>query len=105
MADPARDEQPVRVADTNNGPADKNGHLDNPGDPGHSAIPVTTAPGPSTYRDGVTASSSTTPPALEDDPVALAHRRAAQFYDDHGHQSTIPHTNAESQHGLAFQWA
>ena len=81
MADTTRDEHPARVADTNHGPADKNGHLDNPGDPGHVTIPVTTAPGPSTYKDGNTASSSTTPPALEDDPAALAHHRAARFFE------------------------
>ncbi|CAI8609410.1 unnamed protein product, partial [Vicia faba] len=81
MADPARDEQNVRVADTNNGTADKNGHLDNPGDPGHSTIPVTTAPGTSSYRDEATASSSPLPPPLEDDPTALAHYRAARFHE------------------------
>ena len=81
MADQARDEQNVRVADTNNGTADKNGHLDNAGNPDHNTIPTTTAPRTSTYRDGATASSSSVPPPLEDDPAALANYRAARFQE------------------------
>ena len=79
MADQARDEQNVRVVDTNNGTADKNGHLDNAGNPGHNTIPVSTAPGPSIHRDGATASSSSVPPPLEEDDAALVNYRAAQF--------------------------
>ena len=79
MADQARDEQNVRVVDTNNGPADKNGHLDNVGNPGHNTISASTVPGPSTYRDGATASSSSVPPPLEEDEAALANYRAARF--------------------------
>ena len=83
MADPARDELNVRILDTNNGAADKNGRIDNTVNPGPNTIPASTGPGPTTYRDGATASSSSPvpPPALEDDPVALAHYRAARFHE------------------------
>ena len=81
MADQVRDDQNIRVVDTNNGLADKNGLTDNTGNPGHNTIPVSTALGPSTHRDGATASSSAVPPPLGEDDAALANYRAAQFQE------------------------
>ena len=79
MANQVRDDQNIRVVDTNNGLADKNELLDNTGNPGHNILPGGTNPGPSVHRDGVTASSSSVPPPLEEDEVALVNYRAARF--------------------------
>ena len=79
MADQVRDDQNIRVIDTNNGLADKNGLLDNTGNPGHNTFPGATNPGPSVHRDGVTASSSSVPLPLEEDNAAPTSHRAAQF--------------------------
>ena len=77
MVDQVRDDQNIRVVDTNNSLADKNGLPDNTGNPGHNTFPGATNPGPSVHRDGVTASSSSVPPPLEEDNTAPPNYLAA----------------------------
>ena len=83
MADQVRDDQNIRVVDTNNGLADKNGLTDNAGNPGHNTLPGGANPGPSVHRDGVTASSSSVPPPLEEDNATPTNYRASQFQEVH----------------------
>ena len=81
MVNQVHDDQNIRVIDTNNGLADKNGLTDNAGNPDHNTLPGGSNPGPSVHRDGVTASSSSVPPPLEEDNAAPISLRAAQFQE------------------------
>ena len=65
MADQTRDDQNVCVVDANNNLVDKNGGPDNTDNPDHNVLLEGVIPGPSSYLDGATDSSSLVPPPLE----------------------------------------
>ena len=73
MADQTQDNQNVRVIEANNNIADNNVVPDNAGITGHNTVSGGNILGPSNYRDGATASSSSVPPRLEEDPAVQFH--------------------------------
>ncbi|CAI8594763.1 unnamed protein product [Vicia faba] len=82
MADQiAENNMNFRIIDVNNNVADNNAGLNNAGTAGHNVVPTANMPGPSDYRDGATASSSSIPQRLEDDRSPPQHYQPIQFHE------------------------
>ena len=81
MADQTRDNQNVCVIEANNNITDNNAGPENTGITGHNTVPSGNIPGPSNYRDGVTASFSSIPPRLEEDHPIPLNYPAVQFHE------------------------
>ena len=73
MADQTQDNKNVCVIEVNNNIADNNTDPNNAGITGHNTVSGGNILGPSNYRDGATASSSSVPPRLEEDPTVQFH--------------------------------
>ena len=81
MADQNPDNMNVCVININNNTTNNNAGLDNAGTDGHNTSPDVNMPGPSEYRDGATASSSSLPRRHEDDRPPPQNYQHVQFHE------------------------